>query len=129
MRAPGLCPIFHMKLVDKRTILFHSIGPTELSNFINIHCKFRILEVRTQEEFLKKSDPNLGTLKNSINIPIQEMDKGSFLHLNWHKTILVYCSHSHRSSIVSNYLCQNGFKKVYNLKGGLIQLADKSVLK
>jgi thioredoxin 1 len=45
-------------------------------------------------------------------------EKISFLQKE--KPIYVYCLSGGRSKSVANYLCKNGFTKVYNLKGGLL---------
>ncbi|MEI6088301.1 MAG: rhodanese-like domain-containing protein [Bacteroidota bacterium] len=118
-----------MKLVDKKTIVHKNVSPAALAKFIKSNPNLLILDVRTKEEFEGKAEPNFGSIKNAINIPISEMEKGAYKQLDKNKTILVYCSHSHRSSIVSYLLTQNGFKSIVNLSGGMSVVSDKSVLK
>lgn len=127
--APGVCTKCNMKLVDKKTIVHKSIKPAELSAYIKSNPKLLILDVRTKEEFDGKADPNFGTIKNAINIPINEIEKGAYKQLDKNKTILVYCSHAHRSNVVSYLLTQNGFKSIVNLSGGMSVVTDKSVFK
>jgi rhodanese-related sulfurtransferase len=118
-----------MKLVDKKSIIHKSVSPSDLTKFLNVTKNLLVLDVRTKDEFEGHGDPDLGTLKNSVNIPISEIEKGGFKELDKNKTILVYCSHSHRSSRVSYLLTQNGFKNIVNLLGGMSEVKDKSVRK
>ncbi len=89
-----------------------------------------LLDVRSKREFEEKASPNYGTLKNAINIPINELSS-RLPELSSHKdrTIVVYCSHSQRSSQGSYLLTQNGFHQVINLAGGLSVMKDKACLK
>jgi len=127
--SPGICSNCKMKLVDKKTVTHKSVSPSALSKFLQSTRNLQILDVRTKEEFEGKGEPDFGTLKNSVNMPISEIEKGGFQRLDKKKTILVYCSHSHRSSRVSYLLTQNGFKHIVNLLGGMSEVTDKSVLK
>jgi rhodanese-related sulfurtransferase len=89
-----------------------------------------LLDVRSKREFEEKATPNYGTLRNAISIPIQQMDKRiNELNAYKNKEIIVYCSHSQRSSRVSYQLTQNGFNKVTNMQGGLSVLKDDSCKK
>ena len=127
--APGVCTKCNMKLVDKKTIVHKTVTPSELSKYIKATQNLLIVDVRTKEEFEGKAEPNFGTIKNAINIPISEFEKGAYSKLDKNKTILLYCSHSHRSSVVSYLLTQNGFKNIVNLSGGMSVVTDRSVLK
>jgi rhodanese-related sulfurtransferase/DNA-directed RNA polymerase subunit RPC12/RpoP len=127
--GPGQCPNCKMKLVDKKSISHNSVSPSDLFKFLKSTKNLLVLDVRTKDEFEGHGDPDFGTLKNSVNIPISEIEKGGFKGLDKNKTILVYCSHSHRSSRVSYLLTQNGFKNVVNLLGGMSEVRDKSVRK
>jgi rhodanese-related sulfurtransferase/DNA-directed RNA polymerase subunit RPC12/RpoP len=127
--GPGQCPNCKMKIVDKKSIIHKSVSPSDLSKFLKSTKNLLIIDVRTKDEFEGYGEPDFGTLKNSVNIPISEIEKGGFKRLDKNKTILVYCSHSHRSSRVSYLLTQNGFKNVVNLLGGMSEVTDKSVRK
>lgn len=127
--GPGQCPNCKMKLVDKKSIIHKSVSPSDLSKFLQSANNLLILDVRTKAEFEGKGEPNFGTLKNSVNIPIADLEKGGYKGLDKNKTILVYCSHSHRSSRVSYLLTQNGFKQVVNLLGGMSEVTDNAVIK
>jgi rhodanese-related sulfurtransferase/DNA-directed RNA polymerase subunit RPC12/RpoP len=127
--GPGQCPNCKMKLVDKQSIIHKSVSPSDLSKFLKSNKNLVILDVRTKGEFEGHGEPDFGTLKNSVNIPISDIEKGGYKGLDKNKTILVYCSHSHRSSRVSYLLTQNGFKNVVNLLGGMSEVLDNSVRK
>lgn len=43
----------------------------------------------------------------------------NFKSLDTSKTYIVYCRSGRRSSSASNQMIENGFKKVYNLEGGI----------
>lgn len=126
----GSCPDCSMQLVKSSTIIFTNIKPSEICNYIKSHPNSILLDVRTKEEFEGKADPNFGTLKNAINIPIQFLDKRmAELDKYKDKEILVFCSHSHRSPRASYLLTQNGFKQVVNMSGGMSQVKDNACKK
>ncbi len=127
--SPGQCLNCKMKLVDKKSITHKSVSPSELSKFLKSTKNLLVLDVRTKGEFEGLGDPDFGSLKKSVNIPISDIEKGGYKGLDKNKTILVYCSHSHRSSRVSYLLTQNGFKNVVNLLGGMSEVTDQSVRK
>ena len=126
---PGECPHCHMSLVKKSTVMFKSIQPTEICGYIAKHPEVILLDVRTREEFEGKTD-DYGTLKNAINIPIQELES-RIAEINdmKGKEIIVYCSHSKRSPRASYFLMQHGFKNVTNMEGGMSTMKDNSCKK
>lgn len=124
---PGQCPSCHMELVKPSSIVFKTIQPSEICSYIKKHPNVVLLDVRTKVEFEGKADPNFGTLKNAINLPIQEFDsKLSSIDSLKNKEIIVFCSHSHRSPRASHLLTQNGFTNVTNMAGGMSVLKDNS---
>jgi len=127
---PGMCPHCQMNLVDVRTIKFRTIAPEELCSYIKAHPNVLLLDVRTKEEFEGKADPDFGTLKNAINVPVQELEARLTSMAAWKgRDIIVYCSHSHRSPQASWFLSNHGFKKVTNMAGGMSVLKDRSCAK
>src|SRR5256885_14828582 len=113
---PGKCLHCQMALVKKSTVTFKNIAPSEICDYIGKHPNTVLLDVRTKEEFEGKANPNFGTLKNSINIPIQELEKRLYEINNLKKKeIIVYCSHNHRSPQASYILTQHGFHKITNM--------------
>lgn len=122
---PGTCTDCGMKRVKKSAVTFGSIEPEQLCGYISKHADVVLLDVRTKEEFEGRSHPDYGTLKNAINIPIQELDSRlAELNAYKHKEVIVYCSHGQRSSQASYVLMQNGFENVRNMTGGLRVMKD-----
>lgn len=75
-----------------------------------------IVDVRTANEF--KS----GHLKNAINIDF--FDKkylDYFARFDKKEPLYLYCRSGRRSNIIANELVKIGFKKVYDLEGGIIE--------
>ena len=126
---PGKCPHCQMELVEKSTVHFKTIEPSLLCQYMADHPNVVLLDVRTKQEFEGKADPNYGTLKNAINVPVQELEKNiSVLAPYKDKEIIVYCSHSHRSPRACYILTQNGFSNVTNMAGGMSVMKDKSCM-
>ncbi len=127
---PGTCSSCKMELVKKSNIIFKTISSNAVCNYIKKYPNVVLLDVRTKEEFEGKADPNFGSLKNAINIPIQELEsKLSSIQQLKNKEIIVYCSHSHRSPRASYLLTQNGFTKISNMAGGMSIFTDKSCMR
>ena len=123
---PGECPDCNMTLVKKSTIVFKSLSPEEVCGYIAKHPGVVILDVRTKEEYDGKTD-EYGTLKNAINIPVQELEKRlSELKNMKDREVVVYCSHSRRSPRASYFLTQQGFKYVTNMEGGMSTMKDNT---
>ena len=128
--GPGTCTQCNMPLVKVSTIHFNTLQPSEICNYIKQHPDVVLLDVRTKAEFEGTANPDFGTLKNAINIPIQELATRlpGIANLK-NKDIVVFCSHSHRSPQASYLLTQNGFKKVTNLAGGMSVMKDRTCMK
>ncbi|HEV7620480.1 MAG TPA: rhodanese-like domain-containing protein, partial [Flavisolibacter sp.] len=109
---------------------FATIQPSQICDYLKGHPGVVLLDVRTKEEFEGKAKPDYGTLKNAINIPVQEL-QARLAELNRfkNKEIIVYCSHSHRSPRASYLLTQNGFTHIINMAGGMSVMNDKSCMK
>jgi rhodanese-related sulfurtransferase/DNA-directed RNA polymerase subunit RPC12/RpoP len=129
-KEPGMCPHCNMQLVKKSTVTFKTILPSEVCDYISTHPGVVLLDVRTKEEFEGKANPDFGTLKNAINIPVQELENrlSEIADLK-NKEIIVYCSHSHRSPRASYILTQNGFINVTNMAGGMSVMNDNACKK
>ena len=123
--ASGKCPHCNMELVKKSSIVFKTISPDSICNYISAHPEVVLLDVRTKEEFDGKANPDFGTLKNAINVPIQDLqEKINTLAAYKNKPVIVYCSHSHRSPQASYLLTQNGFNNITNMSGGMSVMKD-----
>lgn len=127
---PGQCSSCGMELVNKATIRFGNISPAAICQYIQTHPSVVLIDVRTKEEFEGKADPDFGGLANSINIPIQELEKRiPTLSALKQKNIIVFCSHSHRSPRAAYLLGKNGFSKVKNMSGGMSVMKDNTCKK
>ena len=73
--------------------------------------EFTLLDVRTKEEYL------LGSISNSINIPVDEI-RERMDEIPTNKPIYIFCAIGLRGYLASQILSQNGFREVYNLSGG-----------
>lgn len=73
-----------------------------------------ILDVRTPNEYYG------GHLKGAKLIPLQQLDaRISELQKYRERPILVYCRSGNRSTVASQILIKEGFKKIYNLRPGI----------
>lgn len=76
-----------------------------------------IVDVRSKSEYAG------GHIKNSINIPVDQLEK-NLSKLNKEKTIITCCASGMRSASAKNILQNNGFKSVHN-GGGWASLNNK----
>ena len=75
----------------------------------------QLLDVRTGEEFLT------GHLKNSHNICVTDDDfEEKAASLDRDKPVYVYCKKGGRSARAAEILKEMGFKKIYDLEGGIV---------
>jgi rhodanese-related sulfurtransferase len=75
----------------------------------------QLIDVRSLEEFRK------GHLKGAQNLIYDDDFAQKISQLDKSKPVAVYCKTGRRSEECSNILKKAGFKKVYDLKGGLSQ--------
>jgi rhodanese-related sulfurtransferase/DNA-directed RNA polymerase subunit RPC12/RpoP len=128
-KPEGSCSSCMMKLVAKKDVFFKNIAAAEICAYIKKNPGAILLDVRTPEEFTGKADPNFGSLKNAINIPVQVLESSlSTINTYKNKQIIVYCSHSHRSQQAAYILNQNGFTNVTNMLGGMSTLPKGTCL-
>lgn len=126
----GKCLHCGMQLVLASTIRFTEVSPATICDYIKRHPEAVLLDVRTKAEYEGTANPNFGTLKNAINIPIEELShRLSELEKYKNKEILVFCSHSHRSPQAAYLLNQNGYAKVINMSGGMSVVQDTACKK
>ena len=84
--------------------------------------KFQLIDVRTYDEY------NTNRLRNAINIDFYDsLFLKRFKKFNNEDNILLYCRSGRRSLIGAEILVKNGYKKIYDLKNGVISI-DKSIL-
>ena len=81
-----------------------------------------ILDVRTFRENKEIKIPN------SINVPVEELEwEIEELEEYKDKEILVYCKAGVRSRIACQMLEAEGFRKLYNLMGGVLDYKGKMI--
>ncbi len=97
-----------------------SINSSQAENLIKKKEDLLILDVRRPYEFKESR------IVNSINIPVEEIEwEVEELEKFKEKPILVYCKIGVRSSIACNFLENEGFKELYNLRGGILDFGGE----
>ncbi len=97
-----------------------SINSSQAENLIKKKEDLLILDVRRPYEFKESR------IVNSINIPVEEIEwEVEELEKFKDKPILVYCKIGVRSSIACNFLENEGFKELYNLRGGILDFSGE----
>lgn len=118
----GQCPagdgarfgqIIVMQYKSAGTAQFVELKSDEAKAFIEKE-KPLVLDVRTPNEYHR------GHLKGAKLIPVQQLEN----RLNEiapykNKKILVYCRSGNRSTVASQIMIKNGFKKIYNMRHGI----------
>ena len=91
----------------------------ELKSMLENNEDFILLDVRTNNEVLvsKISEKSCHIPMNDIPSKINELDRN--------KEIIVYCKSGKRSARVCEYLNNNKFSNIYNLKGGILAWSNE----
>jgi len=79
-----------------------------------------ILDVRTPEEWAEGTIPNatkMNYYEDNFPSMVEKLDKN--------KPVFVYCKRGGRSSSAAEILEEKGFKKIYNLDGGITAWSDE----
>lgn len=102
-------------------IKVNSISVSQLKKKINVSAIYLIIDVRTKEEF----HGNLGHVKDSKLIPLDLLEQ-KIKSQNKYKNLDIYviCRSGNRSYTASKILMKAGFKKIFNVKGGMIAWND-----
>lgn len=99
------------------------ISPEEFKSLMS-KSDVVVIDVRTPEEvaegFIEGADLFIDYNGCCFNEEIAKLEKN--------RTYVVYCRSGGRSSNASKFMAKNGFKDVYNLKGGIIQW-DGNIIK
>lgn len=86
------------------------------------NLQFVILDVRKSDDFLKEH------ITSAINIDFKSEDFSNKIdQLDKSKTYLVYCYGGFRSKNTMQLMEKKGFKKIYNMKGGIIKWRAKKL--
>ena len=107
--------------VEAKRQITKNFGPKSFSRHIS-KKEVLLIDVRTPEEF------NEGHLKNAKLINFKSDDfKDNITKLSKEKTICVYCRSGNRSGKSMELLKQEGYLKIYNLKGGIKLWQEKGL--
>lgn len=91
---------------------YRTITPLEAKSLIETRKDLLLVDVRSPEEFQG------GTLPGATLIPFWDFAKGRY-DLPKDKPILLICAVGGRSLACGQLLASQGYREVYNLKGGL----------
>ena len=81
-----------------------------------------VVDVRTADEF------NSFRIKNSINIDSYSKNfLDSISSYKEKKNIILYCRSGRRSYYAAKLMQEKGFNKIYNLKGGVLEVKKKNL--
>lgn len=103
--------------------LYHAVFLNEAFRLMDAEKDFLLLDVRSPGEYADTSRHtalNIGRLKGAVNIDVDAVPRRlNELTSYKDKPVFIYCSHSQRSRRISKLLSENGFKKIYNINGGM----------
>lgn len=97
-----------------------NISSDEFKKLTANHKNSLILDVRTDMEVAEGIIPNAVQIDFNADDFEQKIDR-----LDKNKTVFVYCAAGGRSSAAASILAGKGFKKVYNLDGGMNAWREK----
>ena len=95
------------------------IEPEELEDYIKTG-EYTLVDVRNKSEA-----DNVGKLKNSLCIPLDEI-QAELKHLDKNESYIVYCAGGYRSMMAASILKQAGVKHVFSMAGGINKLKEKT---
>jgi thioredoxin len=94
--------------------VFKELTAAEAKNLIETNQPL-ILDVRTPNEYYS------GHIAGATLIPLQQLSQRlSEIQQYKDKEILIYCRSGNRSTVASEILIESGFKKLYNLRSGIL---------
>jgi sulfur-carrier protein adenylyltransferase/sulfurtransferase len=94
------------------------ISAVELKQRLDRGDKLRIVDVREPNEF------QINRIPGSELIPLGDVPK-RYAELDPNEEIVVHCKMGGRSAKAADFLRSVGFKRVLNLKGGVLDWVDK----
>lgn len=105
-------------------VLLFVITGTVLAETVDISVEKAVLLIK-DEAYLQlvdtrtKAERENGFIAGSILIPLDKDFPEAIKTLDTNKPVFLYCAVGGRSYFASRYFAKNGFKRVYNLKGGV----------
>lgn len=106
---------FHCQLLDQYCSEAKLLNKNKFKEQIS-EDSVLLVDVRTKNEYIN------GHIENAYHADVLlESDfKNKFTEFNKEKPIYIYCRSGARSKMAAQLLCEMGFKKIYDLKGGYL---------
>ncbi|HLP11964.1 MAG TPA: rhodanese-like domain-containing protein [Flavobacteriales bacterium] len=99
-----------------------SLEPKQFSEKIKSNSEITVVDVRTTEEYLEGHLPNALNIDWNGNAFMEQVSK-----LDKEKPVMVYCRSGRRSGEAAAKMRKEGFKEVYELKGGIIAWTEQDL--
>ena len=112
------CGVPHQEAPPEPVAASGDIEPTEVKTKLDRGDKFTLVDVREPHEF------QICRIPGSVLIPLGELQK-RLAELDPMAEIVAHCKSGVRSGKAVDFLKQQGYKKVRNMKGGIIAWSDK----
>ena len=112
------CGVPHQEGPPEPVVTSGDIEATELKAKMDRGDKFLLIDVREPHEF------QICRIPGSTLIPLGEVPK-RLSEINPESEIVVHCKSGARSAKAVDFLKQQGYKKVRNMKGGILAWSDK----
>ena len=112
----GLFVVFAALACGQGQASIQNVSVKELKSRLDKNPQLYILDVRTPGEYNRE-----GHIKGAKLLPVSQLS-GKLDELSGQKDqeIFIICAVGSRSSYATVYLSKNGFKKVYNVTGGMV---------
>ncbi|MBK8151616.1 MAG: rhodanese-like domain-containing protein [Saprospiraceae bacterium] len=105
------------KLLQK--MLSHSVPELSCVDFNNKQDEFIILDTREPDEYY------VSHIKNARHLGYDHLSLSQLDSISREKKIICYCSIGYRSEKVAEKIKKKGFYHVYNLYGGIFEMANR----
>lgn len=108
---------------DKMATKMGNSSSTPLVHAADIKTKFKeekiyYLDAREPEEY------KISHIPNALNVGFKNFNSNSLNKVPKDAVVIVYCSVGYRSGKIGEKLTKEGYKKVYNLYGGIFEWAN-----
>jgi len=103
--------------LEQQHPLFKTVTPQEAKNLIESRKDLLLIDVRGQDEL------GQGYIEGSTLMPLWDIIQGT-RRPSQNKPILLICAVGGRSLALGQLMSKNGWKEVYNLKGGISAWKD-----
>ena len=102
--------------------MIKQIPSDKIKDFIKENPKSILLDVRTKEELDEIK------IEGVINIDFySDVFENDLLNLDRNKAYYLICRSGRRSGLATSFMRDNGFKEVYNIKGGMVEWQNSNL--